>query len=225
LSDLIGENAAVAPYGGYLPFALIGMAVANVLHTSFNSFAKAIHWEQLQGTLESLMITPLPLWTVIVGCAAWEFLWTTLIALVYVVAAVALYDVDLQGSYLLAVALLCLTALAFALIGIVSASFVMVYKRGDPVALLMGGVSTLLGGVFYPVTALPPWLQSVAQVLPITHDLHAVREVLLRGGGIADVWPQLLVLLAFVGIGAPLAALCFRSALRRARRDGTLLQF
>lgn len=225
LSGIIGVHAELAPYGGYLPFAAIGLAVANFFQTGFDSFAKAIHREQLHGTLEALLLAPLRLTTVVVACSAWRFLWTGVVSSIYVVAAVLLYDLELKGSPLLAAALLVLTTLAFASFGLLSASFVMVFKRGDPIGLLLGGVSTLLGGVFFPVSALPDWLQSVAWCLPITHGVDGIRSVLLRGAGVDEILTSLLALSAFAALGVPLGLLCFHRAVRRAQREGTLLHF
>lgn len=224
-SGFIGSNPSIDEFGGYLPFAAMGMAVASWFQTGFDSFAKAIHREQLHGTLEALLMAPVRLTTIVVACSAWRFLWTAVVSAVYVASAVVLYDIELMGSWLLAIGLLVVTTLAFASLGLVSASFVMVYKRGDPVGMLLGGVSFLLGGVFYPVQVLPAWLQDVAQILPITHGLEAIRAVLLRGEGLAQVWPQLLVLCGFAGVGIPLGMVCFRRAVRRARREGSLLHF
>jgi ABC-2 type transport system permease protein len=61
-----------------------------------------------------------------------------------------------------------LTVLAFSGIGILSASFTMVFKRVDPVNFLFGSASTLLGGVFYPITILPGWLQLISYLVPLT---------------------------------------------------------
>ncbi len=225
LSGIIGAHDALAPYGGYLPFAAIGLAVASFFQAGFDSFAKAIHREQLHGTLEALLLAPLRLTTVVVACSAWRFLWTALVSSIYVLAAVLLYDLELKGNPALALLLLLLTTLAFASLGLLSASFVMIYKRGDPVGLVLGGVSTLLGGVFFPVSALPGWLQTVAWWLPITHGLDGIRSVLLLGAGAREILTSLLALSAFAAIGLPLALLCFHRAVRRARREGTLLHF
>jgi ABC-2 type transport system permease protein len=225
LSTIIGENSDLTPYGGYLPFAAIGVAVASYFQTGFDSFAKAIQREQMHGTLESLLMMPLRLPTIIIACCGWRFVWTTLTSIVYVTAAVVLYDIKIQGSLVLAFALLLLTTLVFISLGVISASFVMVFKRGDPVGMVLGRVSTLLGGVFYPVTAMPGWLQDLAYLLPITHGLDAIRSVLLQGATLADVWPKLVVLLAFSCVLLPLGLWCFRSALSRARREGTLLHY
>ncbi len=225
LSQIIGDNATLASYGGYLPFAAIGLAVANYFQAGFDSFSKAIHREQLHGTLEALLLAPLRLTTVVVACSGWRFLWTTLVSAVYVLAAVVLYDIELKGNPVLAFGLLVLTTLAFASLGVLSASFVMVWKRGDPIGMLLGGVSTLLGGVFFPVSALPDWLQRVAYCLPITHGLDGIRAVVLQGASLRDVQTPLLALAAFAAVGVPLSLVCFHRAVRRAQREGTLLHF
>jgi ABC-2 type transport system permease protein len=225
LSGIVGSNPATDPYGGYLPFAAIGMAVMSWFLTGFDSFARAIHREQIQGTLEALLMSPLRVPTIVVAASAWRFLRTASLSLLYVLAAVLLYDVALRGSVLLVLTILVTTTLAFASFGLLSASFLMVYKRGDPVGMVVGGVSALLGGVFYPVEALPDGLWHVAQALPITHGLHAIREVLLQGAGVRDVAGQLAVLVAFAAVGVPLGLLCFQRAVRRARREGTLLHY
>ena len=55
---------------------------------------------------------------------------------------------------------------------------------------------TLLCGVFYPITNMPPWLQAFAQALPLTHGIAVARPLLLGR------WPtepllHLAVLLAY----------------------------
>jgi lipooligosaccharide transport system permease protein len=41
----------------------------------------------------------------------------------------------------------------------------------------------LLSGVFYPVANMPPWLQGIAQALPLTHGVALARPLLL------GTWP------------------------------------
>jgi ABC-2 type transport system permease protein len=82
-----------------------------------------------------------------------------------------------------------------------------------------------LGGVFYPVTALPPWLGKLAQWLPITHALEGVRRALLAGDGLTELWREALTLLLFAGVGLPLALAVFRWSVRRAKMTGTLAQY
>jgi ABC-2 type transport system permease protein len=90
---------------------------------------------------------------------------------------------------------------------------------------VIGSLSTLLGGVFYPVSALPEWLQGIARFLPITYGLEAMREVLLKGATLRTVLPDLVTLIFFASILIPVSLFCFKKAVARAKREGSLLQY
>ncbi len=120
---------------------------------------------------------------------------------------------------------LLLSLLAFSGLGIISASIILVTKRGDPVTFLLASLSTLLGGVYYPVAVLPAWLQALAALRPLTHALRALRLALLEGAGLAEVAPNLAMLALFALVVLPGGVWAFRWALRRARSDGTLTQY
>src|SRR5436190_875694 len=53
---------------------LTGLAVLNYFMAGFSSLANSIRQEQMQGTLESVLLTPINLTTVIVASSAWDFL-------------------------------------------------------------------------------------------------------------------------------------------------------
>jgi ABC-2 type transport system permease protein len=106
-----------------------------------------------------------------------------------------------------------------------AAGFIVVFKRGNPVTWLVANLATLLGGVYYPVSVLPTWLQSVARLLPITYALDAMRGALLDGAGWGELAPDLLALVAFCLVLFPVAQLVFRAAVRKARIDGSLTHY
>lgn len=229
LSRLFGQSPELlAEYGGdYLSFAVVGLALMSYFHTSFQSFATSIRNEQVQGTLEAVLLTPTGVATFAVASSAWDFLWSTWTAAVYIGFGWLLFGVEIRGSLALGLGLLLLTILVFSSLGVLSASFVMVFKRGDPMAFVLGGLSAMLGGVFYPVRVLPEWLQSLAALLPITHALDGLRRVLLTGATASDPMVQrdIMVLLLFGAVATPASLLAFRAAVKLARREGTLVQY
>ncbi|HEU4403574.1 MAG TPA: ABC transporter permease, partial [Candidatus Polarisedimenticolia bacterium] len=85
--------------------------------------------------------------------------------------------------------------------------------------------SALLGGVFYPPEDMPAWLGVGSRFLPITYALHALRRALLRGSHFADLLPDIQALVLFVAILLPLGILAFRLAVRKARQEGSLVQY
>jgi ABC-2 type transport system permease protein len=82
-----------------------------------------------------------------------------------------------------------------------------------------------LGGVFYPVAILPAWLQLFSYLLPLTYALRGMRLAMLNGAGWAELTPDLVALLTFCVVLAPLSLLLFRWAVERARAEGTLAHY
>jgi len=118
-----------------------------------------------------------------------------------------------------------LSVAAFSAFGVISACFVLLFKKGDPLSWVLLGASGVLGGVLYPVSALPSWLEKLAQLLPLTHSLEGVRRALLAGEGLGELRREAFFLLLFAGVGLPLALVAFRWSVRRAKMTGTLSQY
>ena len=110
--------------------------------------------------------------------------------------------------------------------GVLAASVVIAFKRGDPVALLVNLISIGLSGVYFPVELLPAWLQPLPRILPLTWGLDAVRAAVVRGAGFeSPVYLRSLAGLAvLLALLAPIAWWAQRRAFAYARRTGTLAQ-
>src|SRR5437762_848031 len=133
---------------------ITGMAVLNYFMTGFSSLANAIRSEQSQGTLESVLLTPISVPTVIVASSAWDFVQATFYSFLYLFFGWLFFDVHYEGNIFLALLFLVLTTLVLACFGILSASFTMVFKRGDPFGIILGTGSALFSGVLFPTQLL-----------------------------------------------------------------------
>ncbi len=224
-SLLIGTNPTLSRFGGYLPFAAIGMAILAYFQTGFTTFSQAIRREQTTGTLEAVLMTPTSIASFLLGSSIWSYAWSTLTAIIFLFGASWLYHIDIKGSYLLALALLILMTLFFASLGIVSAAFVLVFKRGDPLGFFVGTFSALLGGAFFPIGVFPEWLQKVSYLIPLRYGLDGLRAILLEGRTFAETWPEFAAVTVFDLVLVPASFYLFYRALRRAKREGTLLQY
>jgi ABC-2 type transport system permease protein len=124
-----------------------------------------------------------------------------------------------------AIVILMLSIACFASIGMISAAFTMVLKKGDPVTWAMAGLSTLLAGVFYPVEVLPQWLQSFSAMLPLTYALNAIRHAVLQGFSFYELRYDILALVGFSVALLPLALFSFKKAVKRAKIEGSLVHY
>jgi ABC-2 type transport system permease protein len=207
---------------------LTGLAVLNYFMTGFSSLANAIRQEQVQGTLESVLMTPINVPTVIVASSAWDFVQATFFSSLYLIFGWLFFSVHYQGNFLLALAFLLLTTLVLSCLGILSASFAMVFKRGDPFGILLGAGSALFSGVFFPTQLIGQYAGRVAgisRILPPTYGLDGIRRVLIEGQGFTQVREPLIALLLFLLVLLPLSLWVFGRAIRRAKREGSLIQY
>ncbi|MFN2454538.1 MAG: ABC transporter permease [Pyrinomonadaceae bacterium] len=227
ISQIFTGNANVQFTQWRNPLAawITGLAVLNYFMTGFSSLANAIRAEQTQGTLESVLLTPVSVPTVIVASSAWDFVQATFYSFLYLFFGWLFFDVHYKGNFLLALLFLILTTLVLASIGILSASFAMVFKRGDPFGVILGTGSALFSGVFFPTQLLGQGFGRVSKLLPPTYGLDGIRRVLLEGQTFSEVRAPLVTLLLYLVALLPFSLWVFGHAVRRAKREGSLIQY
>ena len=229
IAQLIGRAAIpqLESYGGdYFAFLLIGIALSGYLGTSLSSFSSVIRSEQVTGTLEMMLLTPTKLSTIVISSSLWSFLLTSLNVFLYLLLGVLVFGLDLgRGNWPAALLILILTIICFSSLGIIAAAFIMVLKRGDPVTWVFGMFSSLLGGVYYPITIMPQGLQYFSYLLPVTYSLRAMRHALLMGYSFRELLPDMAIVSLFCVVLLPLGLVSFRYAVHRAKVEGSLTHY
>jgi len=212
------------PQGGsYFAFSLVGFVFLDYLNAALDSFDRSLEEARDSGTIEHLLVTQTSLPVFVAGSAVYPFIATTLRIAVYVAWAAALFHFPLRGANWLAVlVVLGISLLAFAGLGILSASYLLIFKRGNPAKWFFLGISSVAGGMLFPVSILPDWLQLVARLNPVTYALEAMRGALLGGESVLAIWRPLLILLVFAVVLLPLSMTAFAWSLRRTKTTGTL---
>jgi ABC-2 type transport system permease protein len=209
---------------GYDSFAfiLIGLAVNAYMTTCLVCFTQVVRVSQLSGTLKAVLVTPTSPTQFLAFSSLYPLARATVDALVYGAGGLAFGLSIARVNPLPAMLVFVASVLAFSSIGMISAAFIVIFKRGDPLLWLFGSGSWLLGGVMYPTDVLPDWLQPLAEFLPITHALRGLRAALLADASLATVSSDLAVLTVFAAVGLPASVAIFEFGLRRARITGTL---
>jgi ABC-2 type transport system permease protein len=224
LARTVGASPALRGQGDYFSYALVGVAVASSLRSLQTSFASRLRETQSDGSLEVLLGAPLSTFQVVAGLAAYPIASALGRALALLAAGAWLFGAQLSISPVAFAAALLVSVVTFGALGLLSAAFVLVFKRGDPFSYALDAASYLLCGVIYPVDVLPPILQALARFLPATHALEALRAAGLHDAPLAEVLPSLARLGLFAAVLWPLAAVALAIARRHVERVGTLGQ-
>lgn len=228
IARALGGSQASQATGGleYFPWILAGLMVSRFQEVSLNAYAAQIRQEQTTGTLEAMLITPARLGYLIVSSATWSYTLALVQSILYLTFGVVIFGVDLRvGNLFAAVAAIVLTVLSISGVGILSAAFVLYFKRGNPVNFVISSTSALFGNVFIPSETLPEQISWVSKLIPISYATDAVRGALLRGEGLSELAPDLFALAGFSAFLVPVGLVGARIAIRKAKREGTLVQY
>ncbi|MBN1848683.1 MAG: ABC transporter permease [Deltaproteobacteria bacterium] len=229
LSKLVGKAALphIQPYGGdYLSFLLIGLALFGYIQVALNSFSNCIRNAQTLGTLEAMLVTQTSIPTIIFSSSLYSFAITSFRIIVYLLFGALAFGLNVRSAnYMGAIIILFITIICCSSIGILSASFIMVLKKGDPLSWIFKSLSWLLSGVYYPVSILPDWLQKLSYFIPVTHSLEGMRMALLNGYPMRDLFSSILPLSVSTIILLPLSMFSFKYAVRIAKINGSLTQY
>jgi len=117
------------------------------------------------------------------------------------------------ANFLWLMLLIASTSFAF-----ISMMFLMMVRVNDPLIprAIFGILNTLLyfpSGAIYPTQAFPKWLQWIAWIDPFSYSVHGFKAVLLKGVGLAAIWPDLLYLGVFAFVMFALSTLLFKRTL------------
>jgi ABC-2 type transport system permease protein len=221
------ELSRALPQGGsYFAFVLVGFAFFDYLNVAINAFDQSLEEARQNGTLESLLVTQTSLPVILAGSVFYPFVLLSLRTAVYLGWGVVLFGFPAaRANWIGAATVLAASILAFAGLGLLSASYLLLFKRGNPAKWLFLGIAGLVSGVMYPVSSLPVPLQWVARFVPVTYSLEGMRAAVLGHASMAALWPSLRALFLFAVVLLPLSFAVFSFALKRTKITGTLTHF
>jgi ABC-2 type transport system permease protein len=166
--------------------------------------------ERSQGTMERLAATPATRTDIVLG----YMIGLGLFALIQV-AAILFYtvwalEIHYLGSLALLFLVIALMAVAGVTMGILASAFARTEFQVIQFIPLVIFPQALLGGLFWPVTDLPAYLQPFAYLMPLYYANTAMRDVMLKGWGLAEIWPNLAILAGFIAALIVLSALMMK---------------
>jgi ABC-2 type transport system permease protein len=221
------DTSQLPTFGGrsvtYLEFAAVGIALGVFVQIGLARVSTAIRTEQMIGTLESLLVTPTAPATIQLGSAMFDLVYIPLRTSVFLVAVAAVFGLHFSGGGILpaAIVLLVFAPVVWGL-GLMSAAGVLTFRRGEGMIGIGASLLALSSGAYFPLSLLPSWLATVAELNPLAIALKSMREAALGGAGWTVVPHALAVLLPTGVVTIILGSLAFRLALARERRLGTL---
>ena len=226
--ELVGPLAALQP--GAPPFELRvqrrynpeGLARYNIVPGLIGTILTmtmvmltglAMTRERERGTMENLLATPVRPFEVMLGKIAPYVVIGYIQLGVILLAAWALFEVPMVGSFVLLMAMIGLFMLANLAVGFTFSTLASNQLQAMQMTFFFFLPSMLLSGFMFPFRGMPVWAQWLGEVLPLTHFLRIVRGILLKGNDAQQLLPELWPMLAFLVAAGALALARYRQTL------------
>jgi ABC-2 type transport system permease protein len=193
------------------PYMIPGIAAMLLLVVTTIVTAMGLAREREMGTLEQVMVTPIPPTILMAGKIAPYVVIGFLDVMLLVAAGTWVFGVPIRGP----LPVLAVGTLLYLLTTLGVGLLISTVSRTQQQSFLAGFLfllpAVLLSGVMSPIRAMPWWLQAVTWVNPVRHYAEVMRSCLLRGAGFADLAVPLAAL-------AVLGTAVFTAAVLRFRR-------
>ena len=176
-------------------------AIVMMLMTGFLP-ALNIVGEKEAGTIEQINVTPVSKWSFILAKLIPYWIIALFVITVCLLLAWAVYGITSVGPLALIYLLVLLLALFWSSFGLMISNYSDTMQQAIFVMWFFVVMMLLLSGLFTPTRSMPSWAYATTYVNPMSYFIEAVRTVFIRGGGLSNIWHQVLALL---GIGSIMA--------------------
>jgi len=166
--------------------------------------------ERSQGTMERLAATPTTRGEIVLGYMIGLGIFALLQAAVILFFTVWVLDIHFYGSLAILFLIIALLALVGVTMGIQASAFARTEFQVLQFIPLLILPQVLLGGTFWAVADMPVYLQPLAYVMPLYYANMAMRDVMLKGWSLAEIWPYLAVLIGITMVFILLSTLMMR---------------
>jgi ABC-2 type transport system permease protein len=200
--DLVSAN--------YMIPAMIGL-ILQFLTTILTS--TAIVRERERGTIEQLIVTPIRSWELVVGKLTPYVLLAFMDTLEILIIGVLLFHVPIYGNISLLLVLAGVFLVSSLGIGLFISTISNTQQEAMMAAMFVMLPSIFLSGFFFPLAAMPAWLQVISYAIPLRYFLVIVRGIIVKGVGAEALWPEIVALCVFAVVIMGSAAGRFRKRL------------
>ena len=220
-----GSNNYLEKFGNnYFFFLIIGISISDVVLRISSVINTEVRNYQLTGMFEEIINLKAPIIELLSYSFIYPIVFSIFRLLIFLFFAVVFFDLSLDftniGLIMFAISLTLISCIGIAYI---AGAYALAFKKGNPLSAVNQLSVMVLGGVFFPTTILPDWLNYISQFIPITHALEIIRYLFITDNFlntevIKHFYSLALLSLCFLSIGL---VVC-QFAIKNGKKNGTL---
>src|SRR3989338_586854 len=172
---------------GFVGYLFPGIIAIGIMFISLNVASMGVIRERILGSLERILSAPSPLWLFLISKYLAYIVLASISGILVLAAGNILFNIPISGSIWLVILLEVFTALPF--IGLALAASIIGKSEfeSQAIANFIAIPLMFISGVFFPVQCMPNYIRTVAEILPLTFSVDALRDVIIKGLGYSDI--------------------------------------
>ena len=206
-----------------MAFILLGTIVWSFIWSPMSAASMSIRQEMLQGTFEPIFLTPTSPIIMVIAYTVWGLIMGSASSVFFIILGSLVFDISFHGSYINAFLLLFLSVLMMFGFGLIIAGLSIYYKMIGELVSIIQFIAMFFCEVYFPISYLPPVLQTVAKFMPFYYPMKAIR--IAMGQSSDPLSHYLLILIIITIVLVTIGLVLFYKLLNKARMSGSLGQY
>ena len=186
-----------------------------VITGALNGVSTAISREKEQGTMDGLLVAPIPRQSVILGKIVAQTVRGLIQGFLILGLSMLLFGVVIYGSPITMLLVMVLGVASFIGVGIIMTSLAPEQETAQMMTTLLQFPMMFLSGILFPIAQLPVAVQYIGKAFPLYYAADALRKVVILNASVSIIMPDLLVLLAYSIVTMTIAVPIFNRAMSR----------
>jgi ABC-2 type transport system permease protein len=182
------------PVQQYVP----GMGIMMVLMIGGIGVSTRIITERKTGTFRRNLLAPIGKLTFLGGELLSGFIIGCMQIIVFFGVGILVFGLEIAGNILLVALISAFVILMGVGLGLLVSTFARSADAATGTVQAFVFPAAALGGLWFPIEIMPGFMQSIAKVFPTYHSMNAFQDVIVRGKGLLEIMPSLMVVIAFV---------------------------
>jgi ABC-2 type transport system permease protein len=218
------EIPALAPYGGdFIAYVLVGSMGWIFLWNITNSVSFSLRNEMLMGTLESILLTPTKIHTIMIAYVIFGSFFGALSMIILFLVGVFGFNITaFSSASIYTVIIFILSMVMMSGFGMIFGGLTLKFKNIGQTIPLIQGIAMFFCGVYFPISILPEILQPLAKLMPFYYSIEGMRISLTVDKFTSELLFHLIILLILAVIFVIIGLTLLQKSLKNAKKEGSL---
>ncbi len=206
----IKQESSTSNKVSYFDFILAGLIGLSLMNSAIQGIAVRIAKYRDEKILKRITTTPLPGWMFIVSEVVSSVVLNMIQVSLLLLVGIYGFHAHIYGNIFVIYLLALLGAILFLSIGFVVSALSKTTEAAEGMATVITIPMMFLGGVFFPLDALPKWFFSVVQYIPLAPLLRMIRNVTIDGMSPISDPKNLIIVLVWIAIALTISIAKFK---------------